>query len=342
MISRLLSVLVLGALFASPLHAVTVENLFSASVPVADRSATETERGVGEAFNQVIIKLTGRNDMLGDPRVRKLAARARSLVTVVGQAQSGNATDGYRLRVDFDAEALSTALRQAGIALWSRDRPRLTTLLVVETPTGRHVGEDEITNPVFTALAQSAIRRGLPLLRKPAAPRAGGEPTAVLAALLGPDPTPGGDVGEPQLAGVLTQRGDGDWAADWQVRVNGLSTVWNARGADPLLLTAGGIDRAADLVAGVYTTAGDVGGEVANVELSVDGIRSAADYGRVLGVLRGFDIVEKLGVRQATADRVRFTLAVRGGPSAIRQSLQLNGQLQPNPGDPALWSLSNP
>jgi hypothetical protein len=56
MISRLLSVLVLGALFASPLYAVTVDGLFSAAVPVADRSSAETERGVGEAFNEVIVK----------------------------------------------------------------------------------------------------------------------------------------------------------------------------------------------------------------------------------------------------------------------------------------------
>ena len=340
--SRLLSVLVLGALFASPLYAVTVDGLFSAAVPVADRSSAETERGVGEAFNEVIVKLTGRSELLADKRVRKLAARARSLVTVVGQAQSGNATDGYRLRVDFDSEALTAALREAGIPLWSRDRPQLTTWLVVEAVDGRHLAEDEITNPVFTALAQSASRRGLPLLRKPAAPQAGGEPAAVLAALLGPDPTPDGDVGEPQLAGVLSQRGDGDWVADWRVRVNGLSTVWSARGADPLTLTASGLGRAADLVAGGYTTAGDVGGELANIELSVDGIRSAADYGRVLAILRGFDIVEKLGVTQASADRVRFTLSVRGGPPAISQSLQLNGQLQPNPSDPALWSLLSP
>ena len=109
MISRLLGALLLNALLVPSLPAVTVDGLNSATVPVADRSAAESDRGLGEAFQQVIVKLSGSRQTLAQPGIRQLLGKARNFVTVQGQAGDGNATDGFRLRVDFDAAASSAA-----------------------------------------------------------------------------------------------------------------------------------------------------------------------------------------------------------------------------------------
>lgn len=332
--------LLLNALLVPSLPAVTVDGLHSATVPVADRGVAESNRGLGEAFREVVVKLTGSRQALEHPGVRKLAAEARRFVTVLGQAAGGNATDGYRLRVDFDADALTAALREAGVGLWSRDRPMTTVWLGVEDAGGRRFTPDAQTEPTFRALTEAADRRGLPIERRvPDTPPVTGEPAILFNALLGTAPEPSQTLVAPQLAGLLKQGPDGAWTGSFRWRVDAEVADWTGQGADPIALVAEGVARAADAVAARYAGAGGAGTETGQVRLNVDGLRSAADYGRVMGLLRGFDIVDRVTVERASGARVELALAVRGGQPALAQSLRLSGQLQPSPDKDTDWSL---
>jgi hypothetical protein len=125
MISRLLSVLVLGALFASPLHAVTVDGLFSAAVPVADRSSAETERGVGDLTailfggRHVEIEAKASDGRLSDDQ-RARAERLMSVRAAYVVVRSGDET-----RTALDAVASGATLwPPAGDPVWSPPKKR--------------------------------------------------------------------------------------------------------------------------------------------------------------------------------------------------------------------------
>ena len=318
----------------------TVDGLNSATVPVADRGVAESNRGLGEAFREVVVKLTGSRQALEHPGVRKLAAQARRFVTVLGQAAGGNATDGFRLRVDFDGDALTAALREAGVGLWSRERPVTTVWLAVEDASGRRFTPDAQTEPTFRALAESADRRGLPIDRRvPENAPASGEAAALFNALLGTVPDAAPTLAAPQLAGLLKQGPDGGWTASFRWRVETDAADWAGQGADPIALLAEGVARAADAVAARYAGAGGSSADTGEVKLNVDGLHSAADYGRVMALLRGFDIVDAVTIERASGARVELALVVRGGQPALAQSLRLSGQLQPKPEKDTDWSL---
>lgn len=346
MISRQLSALVLSALFAAPVVAVTVDGLYGATVPVADRSVQASDRGVTAAFTDVLFKLTGSRAVLAGKQARALTATARNFVTVVGQAQGGNATDGYRLRVEFDAAALSAALRERDLVLWSRDRPLTRAWLAVDDAGIRHFNADESSRPFFSAVTAAAERRGLPFTQAEAAQGpASGAASALLDALLGPDAPPGAAgtpavaPPPPRLAALLTKASETAWTVDWRLRVGGQSSDWHDSGADLLALVDGGITHVTEQVASAYTTAGS-NAETSEVPLSVAGLQGAADYGRTLAMLRGFDIVEHVDVKSVTGDQVQFAISARGGQQALVQSLRLTGQLKVVDDDPARWVLA--
>lgn len=340
MISRLFGALLLNVLLVTSLPAVTVGGLNSATVPVADRSAPETDRGLGEAFREVVVKLTGSRQALTQPGVRQLAGKARSFVTVLGQAAGGNASDGYRLRVDFDGDALAAALRAQGIPLWSRDRPLSAVWLAVEDADGRRYSPDAQTEAIFRALVEAAERRGLPIdLRVPTTAPPPGAAAALLETLLGPAAEGVQPATAPRLAALLKQGTDGSWTASFRWRIDADTTDWSGQGPEPIALLTEGVVRVADAVAARYTAAGEAGAEAGQVRLRIDGLHRAGDYGRVMALLRGFDIVQSLSVERASGAAVELALVVHGGQAALTQSLRLAGQFQPTPDNDTDWSL---
>ncbi|MSQ67922.1 MAG: DUF2066 domain-containing protein [Gammaproteobacteria bacterium] len=338
MIFRLSFALLVGLLSGGPVLAVAVEGLYATEVPVMDRSAAATERGVVQALAVVLVKLTGDSANATAAGARPLLARARSYATVVGQAQTGNAIDGYRLRVDFDPAALAAALRERGFVLWAKERPRLQARLVAVDATGQLLALDAA---VLAAFDQQAALRGLPLARSslPVPPTAG-ETGAWLAELLDGDSAPA--VTAPQFAGVLRATPEGQWTADWRVVIAAQTTAWATSDADPVALARAGLNRAGDLVAAHYADAAIFGGEVASFSLRVQGLRDAADYGHMLRLLRGMDVVQRLEVAQVSADHVQLTVNARGGLPALAQSLLLNSQFAPLPNQPSIYQWVTP
>ncbi len=340
MIFRQPLALLLGVLLCVPAMATSVEGLYGTEVPVSDRSIAATDRGVVEALAVVLVKLTGNSATATDARARPLLARARSFATVIGQAQTGNAVDGYRLRVDFDPAALAAALRERGFILWAKERPRLQLGLASMDATGQPLPLDAA---VVTAIDQQAASRGLPLTHRPAPrPPATPDTGAWLDALLGlgSDPIPSGAA--PQLAGVLRATPEGQWTGDWRVVVDGQTTAWVASDASPEALVRAALDRATDRVAAHYADPAIFGGALASFTLRVQGLRNAADYGQMLRLLRDMDAVQRLEVAQVSGDQIQLTVTARGGLPALAQSLLLNPQLSPLPNQPAIYQWVTP
>ena len=68
-----------------------------------------------------------------------------------------------------------------------------------------------------------------------------------------------------------------------------------------------------------------------DVSLAVQGVNSAADYGRLANYLNSLDTISKLFLRSVDNQRVTYEITARGGRAALVQSLAFGRVLAPVP-----------
>jgi uncharacterized protein len=323
---------------AGAVDAATVNDLHTATVPVTDSSDAEFARGIAAAFEVVLLKLTGDSATLKQSSLRKLVARASQYNTVFGYE---HAADGsLHLRADFDLPAVSGALRERGFRVWGKERPELTVWLVVIDSTGRYVRPVESNRAIFDALATTAARRSIPL-RRPVADTV----TNLIAGATNEDELLNGLIaalppdGPATLVGVIRQMDETTWQGRWSLSLAESPNEWTTDGALPAPLAVEGIERAVDAMARHYSAA-LVGGGDSVVQLTVTGVATPDDYGRVLNYLATLDPVVALDVRRLVGSQVEFELKAHGGLAGLTQVIGFGQVLAPSPDNPTTFQLN--
>jgi len=89
--------------------------------------------------------------------------------------------------------------------------------------------------------------------------------------------------------------------------------------------TLEGVNRAADLYAGLFAASGSL----APVDIEVIGVSDLRDYAGLENYLESLTFISHVSVESLMGDTVRFRLATRGGGDSLQRALSLNGRLQP-------------
>ncbi|MGH8595507.1 MAG: DUF2066 domain-containing protein [Gammaproteobacteria bacterium] len=333
---------ILLALVTSVAYAASVENLYTASVPVADDTEAEFKRGLVVAFQVVLVKLTGNSASAERQGVRALAARAQQYNTAFGYER--DPLGGLRLRADFDVPAASAALRQRGFKVWGKERPELTAILVVIDTGGVTAIADEVHQTIFDALPAQAAIRAIPLRRAlpdSATMNSLAEQVSDDDMIVDLQTVGAGDPVSARLVGLLRQAVDGTWRARWHLSLEDAPLEWTTSGDLPTTLVTAGVDRAADEIFQHFVNAVEASGE-SSVRLTVLGINTADDYGRVLNYLGSLDAVASLGVARVEGTQVVFALDTRGGLPILAQTISFGHVLSPVADDAAAYQLNSP
>jgi len=112
---------------------------------------------------------------------------------------------------------------------------------------------------------------------------------------------------------------------EWNVRMSldyeGLRWSERFRGADLETLLKQGLNQAiGQVVAAGSIAAADSGAWT--VDITVTQLTNAADYARCLAYLEGLSVVESVGVKNAEAGKVQFSLTLNAAPQYLQQYLQ--------------------
>jgi hypothetical protein len=309
------AILCLGvaALFASESGtALTRTELYQATTGVAGRCEGADNSAFQAAMKTVLIRVTGRRSADEDPALAPLVTNARRYVQ-----QCRSAPDN-QLWVAFDGPAIERWLTQNGQPLWGRERPVTLVLLAVQTSaqSGTVISAED-TSELKTAIDAAAAARGVPLLWPSTADLqknrldylavTGGAASAV--AEIGR--RVGGD-------GVLIGRANGAGAnVRWTHLFQDRSSEYSG--------TFEGVNRAADLYAGLFAASGNL----QPVDIEVIGVNDLRDYANIQAYLESLTFISHVSVQSLTGDTIRFRLATRGGVDSLQRALSLNGRLQP-------------
>ena len=117
MIRTLICVLMLNFCLLNAAGAVTVEDLYTVEVPVADQTTELRLEAFREAFRQLIIKVSGSDDALNSPafeRPLQNSSRYVKQFTYFARENEGDQELGsvLYLKIDFDQRLVQSLLRE--------------------------------------------------------------------------------------------------------------------------------------------------------------------------------------------------------------------------------------
>jgi hypothetical protein len=309
---RLAAILCLSAAaacLADSAFGLTRIELYQATAPVSDRSEAAQTAAFKAALKIVLIRVTGRRTADEEAVFAPLVNNARRYV------QQYRSAPDDQLWVAFDGSAIERWLTQNGQPLWGRERPSTFVWLSVQAGAQAvKVLTADDTSELKGAIDAAAAMRGIPLVWPNAA--AAGAATANTAS------SPA-DIGHRLGAeGVLIGRANNVAEA--------ASVRWTLLFQDRSSEFSGaveGVNRAADLYAGLFAASGSL----APVDIEVGGVADLRDYANVQGYLESLTFITHVSVQALSGDTVRFRLTTRGGIESLQHAIALSGRLQPQP-----------
>jgi hypothetical protein len=307
-----------GLGFGDAAFAITRTEMYQATAPVADRSEAAQSAAFQNAMRTVLVRVTGRRSAGEDAALAPLISNARRYVQ-----QYRTAADS-QLWVAFDGPAIERWLTQNGQPLWGRERPTTLVLLAVQSgaPGGSAAGTVVTTDDnseLKAAIDAAAYARGLPLVWPSAAEL---QKTRIdFSAINSGSPSAFADLGRRMGSdAILVGRASGataNAAVRWTHLFQDRSSEYSG--------TLEGVNRAADLYAGLFAASGNL----VPVDIEVVGVNDLRDYASVQAYLESLTFISHVSVESMAADTVRFRLATRGGSDSLQRALSLNGRLQP-------------
>ena len=320
--------------FAGPaVHAETVSDLYTATVPVAQRSDAALAEAATEAMSQVMIKLSGSDAVLSYPGVQAALPGARALVQQYAY-EGGQGAEPLQARIAFDAAAMSRVITDAGAPLWTANRPATLAWIVLEDAGGRRFLTPDTDPELAAALLAAFNQRGVPL-KFPLFDLT--DATAVSTeevwrfdsvVLQSASARYGaGDV----LAGRFAVLSSGEWLGDWTYIADRRQRNRTVNvSPDQGLFVAAAALVAADM-ASRYAVTVSSNAASGGIAMQVDGITSYSDYAGVVSWLEGLELIRHANVESVSGDRIILRLDASAPAQQLAIIIELNDSLVPAP-----------
>lgn len=308
-------------------------DVYTGMTDVANQGENERRRALPLALEHVLLKYSGLRTLDDHPgRDEALATAPQILVTFYYDSEDRERADGridkvQRLVAKFAPDRVDELAASMQLPLWQPEREPLELWVVVDDGRGRQVMPIEIAY-VRSVLDAAAAERGQPLVW-PEPDEEGMYPvdmqllwggyTEDLASLDG--------IG----VAILAARREG---LEWSVRTNlgfgGENRAWRLRNLDLEAALLEGLNLAIDQVAASSAiAASDLGAW--DHELTVTGLRGAADYQGCLAYLQGIGVVDGVTVVSAKPATMTFRLRLNALPQHLEAALAHDAVLSEGP-----------
>lgn len=361
-LSRLLAVAAL-TLAVAPAAAVTLDDLYEASVEVAGKGGEARGEGFRRALEEVLIRVSGSSAVLSNPDIEELLEAPERFVQqyryealeeeddddTAAAADAGDTDDTdapeagdagatpadaagedreptHRLEVSFTGARIEDALRERGVIVWGRQRPEVLVWLAVDDGRERYIIDADGGSPPHSALMAQSRERGLPLLLPllDVADRSELEFVDISGGFLDAVERASDRYrAEAVLVGHL-QRGGGGWQADWNLLGVGERRTWSARARALDDAVASGVHGATDRLAAAL--AGRTGERTA-LRVRVQAVDSVDDYARVGNYLKSLVRVRSANVARVSPDEAVFAVDLQGRPEDLERTIALGNTL---------------
>jgi hypothetical protein len=313
------------------LRAELVRDLYTAAVPVPDQAPATLAKASREALSEVLVKVTGSVEVLRNPVISAALGDARGNVQRYGFERGAAPDRDLYARIEFDGGWVTALVIEAGVPLWTANRPPVLVWLVEDGPQGHQLVSADSSPSRVEDLRTAFSRRGIPL-QLPLLDLAD-------AAALPPQVAWSLDAAAIQgasarynvqavLAGRLADLSSGGVAGDWLFLMGDERRGSVITAADAAAFIGDGVALVAETMAARYAVAASaVDGE--GIPMSIRGVVSYADFAALINWLESLELVERARVERVRGDELQLRLVAQADPAQLATILELNKRLLP-------------
>jgi len=329
----------LGALlviWGGVLQAAPPMGMYEAEIELADQGRESRNEAMQEALGKVLLKVSGRTEVLEDEALRAEMANARRYVqqyryrsesSPTGERSESSTGTKLFLHVSFDRGSVDGLLQRLGFTVWSAARPVTLAWLAVDDEKQRQlVGANDrgLVREVVEVMAESrAIPVKLPLLdltdqsRVRAVDVWGGFTDNIESASARYE-------SEAILIGKLYPVGS-MWEAHWTLLYQGGRHEWDYSHRKVSEVIANGVSGTADYLASYFISTSHQRAE--QLLFHVSDVTGMAGFRRVKDYLSSLHGVKLVTLTRADANSADFMLNIVGGWDAVLHAIQMGDVL---------------
>jgi uncharacterized protein len=242
MCRRLPATLIVIGLALAFSFAAQAENLYQTKAVVSGRGEMNRQLGFAQCFEDVLVKVSGDPDLIGDRRVADMAKNAAGLVEKFAYRdfyegrplhdEQGSYDRPHFLTVDFKPAEIDEILKKFGKKPWLGKRPKLAIYLAVKTRSSEFVLADDTADPraadMRVSLSNAIRRTGLDAALAKSSLSYSALANAPVSALDSAARLAGYDAA---LAGSLAWSDSiGSWVSVWRLSAAEETVQWGASG----------------------------------------------------------------------------------------------------------------
>lgn len=315
-------------------YAVKISDLYRVSVEVDDQSEESRDQGVQWAFQQLLVKVSGYQEVLQNPVL--IAASSDAQRYMQGFSYQKDSVDNQvYLQAWFSKALIVPLLKRAEAPIWGENRPLILNWLAVEATSTETNSSERLlvseSNPQWHGrLSRIFAERGLPTLW----PTADLEDTTALPIeqlwWLVPDVIEQASLryqADAVLAGRLNQSPEGLWQYEGFLK----------RGEDSLsILVSGETPQAALVLASAevshyfadrFAIKPSSADSREGVRVVINKVNDFTAYSQVLSYLNNITGVRNVEVAQIDRDNLQLYLALEGDWAKVQRIIRLDNKL---------------
>ena len=359
-----------------PAQALTMKNLYEVKVPVRNQGRTERKASIRQAFNILLVRLTGNEGIgameqviaLGDKadqyvrqfryeqepvplldsykqlkaeRAAQVVESEGSMLAFVVEPELDRDPDAVRqvLAVKFDEKAINELIWSNQLPFWGKGRPAAVVWLAIQDSKGRFLLNTTEDNVYLEILRTQARERGIPLVF----------PLQDLQDQIAINVN---DVWgnfestirsasrryetEAILAGRLTRDITGQWHSRWSMLRPKERVDYELRHDELEVAVSEGVRQLANDLATRFAHV-TVGKEKDEFfTLHIADVQGIKAYDRAIRHVKSLSSVASSQVAQVNSDKIVLKLSLRGNQQAFEQAIKLGGKLVPDQANASL------
>ncbi len=320
----LLSWIILGS---STVNALKMNTLYEGIIPVKTQSSEERSIATQKALMEVLIKVSGNDQIIRNPKIRSRLMTANNLVQEYGYEypKIPNAENRYVLHLRFDKSGVNQWLRDASAPIWGQNRSPIFAWIVSQKPDMIKIIQNDF-NPWQTILLENAARRGIPLMLPEKNPL-DVLPTDIMNMSVD-KLMQASKRYNTVLIGYIQQNPDNTETSQWKLISGKESWDFSFSGNSEKEVLTKAIDQTVNTLSGKFGIV-TTNAIQKNIGLRVLGISEQTDFTKLIRYLSRLTPVASVGISKISGNEILLNVSLRSTEASFTEAIALGQRLLP-------------